>query len=90
VSKEQNTLVQVGGEGSIELKMRVFVANSAEARAVSDYISSHSYQARLHAHCLPASTPLDIAFSHSLGRLGTLCVASFISILVIVHALRVR
>jgi hypothetical protein len=44
VSKEQNTVVQVGGEGQIELKMRVFVANSVEARAVSDYISSHSNQ----------------------------------------------
>ena len=44
VSKEQNTVVQVSNEGSMDLKMRVFVANSVEAKAVWDYISSHPNQ----------------------------------------------
>lgn len=34
VSKEQNTCVQIDGDGPVELKMRVFVANSVEAKAV--------------------------------------------------------
>ena len=44
VSKEQNTVVQIGNEGAVDIKMRVFVANSIEAGAVSDYISSHPDQ----------------------------------------------
>jgi hypothetical protein len=44
VSKEQNTVVQVSSEGVMDLKMRVFVANSVEAKAVWEYISSHSTQ----------------------------------------------
>ena len=34
VSKEQNTVVQMDNEGPVDLKMRVFVANSIEAKAV--------------------------------------------------------
>jgi len=44
VSKEQNTVVHVADEGAVDLKMRVFVANSVEARAVSDYIAAHPTQ----------------------------------------------
>jgi len=44
VSKEQNTVVQVCNEGAVDLKMRVFVANSVEAKAVWDYISTHTTQ----------------------------------------------
>jgi len=46
VSKEQNTIVNVPGEGTtLHLKMRVFVENSIEAKAVGDYIASHPNQA---------------------------------------------
>lgn len=44
VSKEQNTVVQMSVEGAVDLKMRVFVANSVEAKAVWDYISAHPHQ----------------------------------------------
>jgi len=46
VSKEQNTMVNVPSEGTtLHLKMRVFVENSIEAKAVGDYIASHPNQA---------------------------------------------
>jgi hypothetical protein len=44
VSKEQKTVVQIANEGPVDLKMRVFVANSIEAKAVWDYISAHPHQ----------------------------------------------
>jgi hypothetical protein len=44
VSKEQNTVVQLANEGPVDLKMRVFVANSIESKAVGDYISAHPHQ----------------------------------------------
>ena len=44
VSKEQNTVVHVAHEGPVDLKMRVFVANSVEAKAVWDYITTHPNQ----------------------------------------------
>eukprot|EP00961_Rhodomonas_salina_P064113 861955-Rhodomonas_salina.1 len=44
VSKEQNTVVQIKNEGAVDLKMRVFVANSLEAGAVAEYIAAHPDQ----------------------------------------------
>jgi len=45
VSKEQNTIVQVPSEGGvIDLKMRVFGANSPEAIAISEYTAMHASQ----------------------------------------------
>ena len=44
VSKEQNTTVHVQSQGTLDLKMRVFVANSVEAKAVWEYITAHSNQ----------------------------------------------
>ena len=45
VSKEQNTVVHVPSEGTDKhLKMRVFVENSIEAKAVVDYIASYPNQ----------------------------------------------
>jgi hypothetical protein len=36
---------QVGGQGkALEIKMRVFVQNSIEARAVSEYMAEHPNQ----------------------------------------------
>ena len=55
VSKEQNTVVHVPSDGTtMHLKMRVFVENSIEAKAVIDYIASHPHQALLlhHTTCL--------------------------------------
>lgn len=43
VSKEQNTTVTLHGT-TLEFKMRVFVCNSVEARAVGEYITTHSNQ----------------------------------------------
>jgi hypothetical protein len=43
IPKEQNTTVDLS-EGTLELKMRVFVSNSEDAKAVSDYIHTHSSQ----------------------------------------------
>jgi len=57
VSKEQNTTVQVGGQGQpIETKMRVFVKNSIEAKAVEDYIAMHPDQEPA-AYPPPKTTP---------------------------------
>jgi len=45
VSKEQSTTAVVGGQGkALEIKMRVFVQNSIEARAVSEYMAEHPNQ----------------------------------------------
>jgi len=43
VSKEQNTTVTLHG-CSMDIKMRVFVCNSVEARAVGEYITMHKDQ----------------------------------------------
>ena len=43
VSKEQNTSITLHGT-SMEIKMRVFVCNSVEARAVGEYITAHKDQ----------------------------------------------
>ena len=46
VSKEQNTVVHIPSEGmNMHLKLRVFVENSIEAKAVVDYIAAHPNQA---------------------------------------------
>ena len=44
IPKEQHTCVEVHGEGVIDIKMRVFVTNSEDAKAVSDYIRTHEKQ----------------------------------------------
>lgn len=44
VSKEQNTVVNVKGEGPLHIQLRVFVASSGEARALKDYIHSNEDQ----------------------------------------------
>jgi hypothetical protein len=43
IPKEQNTSVELK-EGTLDLKMRVFVAGSEDAKAVSEYIQTHSNQ----------------------------------------------
>ena len=44
VPKEQHTCVDVPGEGVMDIKMRVFVTNSEDAKAVNDYIRIHEKQ----------------------------------------------
>ena len=39
-----HTHTQVPGQGMLDIKMRVFVANSEDAKAVSEYIKSHADQ----------------------------------------------
>jgi hypothetical protein len=46
VPKEQHTCVDVPGEGVMDIKMRVFVTNSEDAKAVNDYIRIHEKQVR--------------------------------------------
>jgi hypothetical protein len=46
VPKEQHTCVDVPGEGVMDIKMRVFVTNSEDAKAVNDYIRIHEQQVR--------------------------------------------
>ena len=43
IPKEQHTCVEVQGE-VIDIKMRIFVTNSEDAKAVSDYIRTHEKQ----------------------------------------------
>ncbi len=58
VSKEQNIVVKLGREGiNRHIKMRVFVQNSIEAKAVIDYVSNHPDQASFDSSLLP-SLPL--------------------------------
>ena len=44
VPKEQNTSVEVAEGATIDLKMRVFVVNSEDAKAVGEYINAHRDQ----------------------------------------------
>jgi hypothetical protein len=73
VSKEQNTVVYVPKDGTtMHLKMRVFVENSIEAKAVIDYIASQPSQACPCARCrrVPAapSRPSAVAAAISAAR----------------------
>ena len=43
IPKEQHTCVEVQGE-VIDIKMRIFVSNSEDAKAVMDYIRTHEKQ----------------------------------------------
>ena len=45
IPKEQHTCVEVQGE-VIDIKMRIFVTNSEDAKAVMDYIRTHEKQVR--------------------------------------------
>ena len=38
--------MEVPGEGVMDMKMRVFVTNSEDAKAVNDYIRTHEKQVR--------------------------------------------
>jgi len=44
VSKEQNTQVNVCGEGPLHIQLRVFVASSVEARTLKEYIHRNEMQ----------------------------------------------
>ena len=59
VPKEQNTSVEVCEGNTIDLKMRVFVVNSEDAKAVGDYINAHLEQ-------LPA--PFVVLARHNIRR----------------------
>eukprot|EP00286_Rhodomonas_abbreviata_P018167 CAMPEP_0181307304 /NCGR_PEP_ID=MMETSP1101-20121128/10798_1 /TAXON_ID=46948 /ORGANISM="Rhodomonas abbreviata, Strain Caron Lab Isolate" /LENGTH=255 /DNA_ID=CAMNT_0023413491 /DNA_START=317 /DNA_END=1080 /DNA_ORIENTATION=+ len=64
VSKEQNIMVKLGREGITRpLKMRVFVQNSIEARAVIDYITAHPNQAPAPFVILSRKLPMAVEYA---------------------------
>ena len=72
VSKEQNTVVHLGNEaGSQNLKMRVFVEASIEAKAVQGYIESHADQ--VPAPFVVLSRRMHIAVSYDAATLDPSC-----------------
>ena len=72
VSKEQNTVVHLGSEPAAQnLKMRVFVEASIEARAVLAYIDAHADQ--LPAPFVILSRRMHIAVSYDPATLDPSC-----------------
>jgi hypothetical protein len=65
VSKEQNTVVQVKNEGNVDLKMRVFVSNSPEASAISEYIEGHTTQTPAPFVVLSRHMPMAVTYDPS-------------------------
>jgi len=66
VSKEQNTVVNVKGEGPLHIQLRVFASSSVEAKALKEYIENHEEQNPcpfiLLARQLPMAVTYDTAF----------------------------
>uniref|UniRef100_A0A7S0I0P0 Uncharacterized protein n=1 Tax=Hanusia phi TaxID=3032 RepID=A0A7S0I0P0_9CRYP len=62
VSKEQNTVVNVKGEGALHIQLRVFAASSVEAKALKDYIMSHNDQVPCPFIMLARQLPMAVAY----------------------------
>jgi hypothetical protein len=62
VSKEQNTVVNVKGEGPLHIQLRVFVASSVEARALKDYIHANQSQTPCPFIMLAKQLPMAVAY----------------------------
>ena len=62
VSKEQNTVVNVKGEGPLHIQLRVFVASSVEARALKDYIHSNQNQTPCPFILLAKQLPMAVLY----------------------------
>ncbi len=75
VSKEQNTVVQVKNEGNVDLKMRVFVSNSVEAGAISEYIEGHSTQTPAPFVVLSRHMPMAVTYDPNMIDPGVASVA---------------
>lgn len=64
IPKEQNTTVELA-EGTLELKMRVFVSNSEDAKAVSEYMQTHESQIPSPFVVLARDLPMAILYDPS-------------------------
>jgi hypothetical protein len=65
VPKEQNTSVEVVDGKTIDLKMRVFVVNSEDAKAVGDYMSKHIDQVPAPFVLLAKQLPMAVLYDPS-------------------------
>eukprot|EP00960_Hanusia_phi_P051457 760816-Hanusia_phi.AAC.3 len=65
IPKEQHTCVEIQGEGVADIKMRVFVANSEDAKAVSDYIQTHEKQLPAPFVVLARDIPMALLYDPS-------------------------
>ena len=75
VPKEQNTNVEVCDGGTIDLKMRVFVVNSEDAKAVGEYINSHLKQNPAPFVVLARHLPMAVLYDPTLLDLSDASVA---------------
>eukprot|EP00960_Hanusia_phi_P069207 767028-Hanusia_phi.AAC.3 len=75
VPKEQNTNVEVCDGGTIDLKMRVFVVNSEDAKAVGEYINSHLKQNPAPFVVLARHLPMAVRYDPTLLDLTDASVA---------------
>jgi len=62
IPKEQHTCVEVQGEGVVDIKLRVFVTNSEDAKAVGDYIRTHDKQVPAPFVMLARDLPMALLF----------------------------
>ena len=62
IPKEQDTCVEVEGD-VIDLKMRVFVSNSEDAKAVNDYIRTHENQVPAPFVMLARDLPMALLYN---------------------------
>ena len=62
IPKEQHTCVEVQGEGVVDIKLRVFVTNSEDAKAVGDYIRTHDKQVPAPFVILARDLPMALLF----------------------------
>ena len=63
VSKEQNTVVTVLNEGTINIQLRVFASNSVEARALRDYVSANLDQSPAPFVVLARQLPMAVTYN---------------------------
>ena len=75
VPKEQNTSVEVAEGHTIDLKMRVFVVNSEDAKAVGEYMSSHLSQNPAPFVLLAKHIPMAVLYDPTTLDLGDASVA---------------
>jgi hypothetical protein len=75
VPKEQNTSVEVAEGHTIDLKMRVFVVNSEDAKAVGEYMASHMSQHPAPFVLLAKHIPMAVLYDPTTLDLGDASVA---------------
>ena len=65
VSKEQNTVVNVKGEGPLHIQLRVFVASSIEARTLKEYIHANQEQTPCPFILLAKELPMAVMYDQA-------------------------